>query len=135
VPDLPEEQVFVDLPLTGDYRWATQWITFLWKEGMLSECNQDPMAFCPNAPISRLDSIMLMLRVMYGIEYSPPSIAGFFSDTSVRWGETKWIEAAYQLESLNPCRGTYRMRFCPYATINRGEAAAMIVHGLGLAIP
>jgi hypothetical protein len=135
IPNSPQEQVFVDLPLMGNYSWATPWITVLWQEGMLSECNQDPLAFCPNAPISRVDSIMLMLRVMYGMEYNPPSAQGLFSDISVRWEETKWIEAAHQLELLNPCRGTYRMRFCPYATINRGEAAAMIVHGLGLAIP
>jgi hypothetical protein len=134
-PTVPEQQIFIDLPLTGEYSWATSWVMTLWQDGYLSECDEDPLRFCPDDPISRVDSIILMLRIKYGLWYTPPSALGQFADVSLRWEEAKWIEAAYDEGLLEPCRTSYRMRFCPYGTISRGEAAAMISRALNLVSP
>jgi hypothetical protein len=134
-PEVPEQQIFADLPLTGEYSWATPWVMTLWQDGYLFECNHDPLRFCPDDPISRVDSIILMLRIKYGLWYTPPSARGQFADVSLRWEEAKWIEAAYDEGLLEPCTASYRMRFCPYGTINRGEAAAMISRALNLVTP
>jgi len=133
--NLPEEQNFVDLSLSGDYNWAAPWIAALKENGYLSGCAREPFLFCPSVPISRVDIIVLMLRILYGPDFSPPSATGIFSDVSIRWEETKWIEVAYQLELLEPCKTTERMRFCPYGIISRGEAAVMVAHALGLSKP
>ncbi|OGO18732.1 MAG: hypothetical protein A2Z14_09575 [Chloroflexi bacterium RBG_16_48_8] len=134
-PPIPEQQLFIDMPLMGDDSWATPWAVALWQDGYLSECGRDPLRFCPNAAISRVESLILMLRVRYGLHYTPPSAEGLFSDVSLRWEETKWIEAAYYQGLLGPCKTTVRMRFCPYGTISRGEAAAMITRALNLVTP
>jgi hypothetical protein len=134
-PDLPDQQVFVDLPSMGDGSWATPWAVALWQDGFLSECDHDPLRFCPDAPLSRVDSVILMLRARYGALYIPSPAVGLFADVALRWGEAKWIEAAYDEELLEPCKTSYRMRFCPYGNISRGEAAAMVVHALNSIAP
>jgi hypothetical protein len=132
---LPKEQGFVDLSLSGDYSWAAPWAAALKENGYLSGCAREPILFCPGVPLARVDSIILMLRTIYGPSFSPPAAVGLFSDVSIRWEETRWIEMAYQLELLEPCKRTERMRFCPYGTITRGEVAAMVVRSLGLDLP
>ena len=126
---------FIDLSLSSDYSWAAPWAAALSENGYLSGCAREPYLFCPSTPISRVDSLILMLRTLYGPTFSPPPATGIFSDISIRWEETRWIEIAYQLELLQPCKTTQRMRFCPYATITRGEVAAMVARALGLDRP
>jgi hypothetical protein len=135
VPALPEQQVFLDLPLMGEDSWATPWAVKLWQDGYLSECAHDPLRFCPNAYASRVESVMLMLRFVYGLQYTPPSSGGFFANIILRWEEARWIEAAYKQGLLEPCRTTYQMRFCLSGTISRGEAAAMITRALNMITP
>jgi hypothetical protein len=134
-PDLPEKQIFMDLPLTGGGSWATSWAVKLWQEGYFSECDDDPLNFCPDVPLSRVDSVILILRIKYGLWYSPPSARGLFADVSLRWEEAKWIEAAYNEGLLEPCMTYDRMRICPYGTISRAEAAAMVTEALNLVSP
>jgi hypothetical protein len=126
---------FIDLSLSSDYSWAAPWAAALSENDYLSGCAREPYLFCPSTPISRVDSLILMLRTLYGPTFSPPPATGIFSDISIRWEETRWIEIAYQLELLQPCKTTQRMRFCPYATITRGEVAAMVARALGLDRP
>ena len=134
-PTASEEQGFADLSLSGDFSWAAPWAAALKENGYLSGCAREPILFCPAVPLSRVDSIILMLRTIYGANFSPPPAVGKFSDVSIRWEETAWIEVAYQLELLEPCKTTERMRFCPYGAITRGEVAAMVVRALGLMKP
>lgn len=134
-PELPEQQIFVDLPLVGEGSWATPWAVTLWQDGYLRECGRDPLRFCPDAPISRVESVILLLRTMFGLKYTPVAAKGLFADVSLRWEEADWIEVAYDQELLEPCKTSYRMRFCPYGTISRGEAAAMIIRALDLISP
>jgi hypothetical protein len=134
VPDSPSEQVFVDMPLSGDYDWATPWATALWLDGYVSGCALDPLSYCPGDALPRVDSVVLVLRSIHGADYVPPAPEGVFADLSVRNWEAKWAEAAHGEGLLEPCNATERMRFCPYGTLSRGEAAAMIVNALGLAI-
>jgi hypothetical protein len=122
---------FADLTRSGDYSWAAPWANALKENGYLSGCARGPFLFCPELTLSRIDSIILMLRTLYGADFSPPPATGIFSDVSVRWEETRWIEVAHRLELLEPCKPTERIRFCPYSVITRGEVAAMVARSLG----
>jgi hypothetical protein len=129
------DQIFADLSFSGDYSWAAPWAAALKENGYLSGCAREPILFCPGVPLARVDSIILILRTIYGANFSPPAATGIFSDMSIHWEETRWVEVAYQLELLEPCKSTERLRFCPYGTITRGEVAALVVHALGLVRP
>jgi hypothetical protein len=135
VLDMPSEQVFVDLPLIGEDSWATPWATALLLNGFVSGCSEQPLEFCPRAFMPRVDIAVLALRLKYGPDYRPPLPKGIFRDVSTRWWGSAWVEAAYEEGYLAPCDTINGIRFCPYGTLSRGEAAKILVQSLGLTLP
>jgi len=129
-PAMPDIQVFTDLPLSGGFSWSTPWATTLWQEKYNAACFEDPLMYCPEKEMTRLDAIVLMLQHRYGQNFVPPPAEGIFSDISIHWWGTSWIELAYKLEIAGPCRTESRMRFCPYGTLTRGEAADLVARYL-----
>lgn len=133
--DKPSEQVFSDLPLIGEFGWATPWADALFRDGYLSGCATQPLKFCPKAFMPRLEIAKIALQIKYGADYLPPEPQGIFSDISNRWWGTAWAEAAYAQGLLKPCAIIQGVRICPYGQISRGEVAWIIVQSLGLAAP
>lgn len=133
--DVPSEQVFVDLPLVGEYSWATPWANALLRDGFVSGCSEQPAQFCPKTLMPRADVAVLALRIKYGADYRPPLPKGIFNDISARWWGSGWMEAAYAEGLLLPCDTMNGVRICPYGTLSRGEAAKILVQSLGMTLP
>lgn len=129
-PPMPGTQIFGDLPLSGGFSWSTPWATTLWRESYNAACSENPLLYCPEKNMTRLDAVVLMLQHRYGQDFVPPPPQGIFSDISIHWWGTSWIELVYNLDIIGPCRREPRMRFCPYGTLTRGEAADLVARYL-----
>ena len=134
-PDSTDQANFADLSPTGEFSWAAPWATQLWQGGFISPCLQEPSKFCPDSPITRLDSVLITLRWIFGPEYVPTQPEGLFSDVSIHWWGTAWMEEAYTLGILGSCQDEGALQSCPYEALSRAEAAAMVVRLLGIEIP
>ncbi|NIM93165.1 MAG: DUF4091 domain-containing protein [Anaerolineales bacterium] len=133
--DSAETQVFTDVPLNGGYSWVEPYASMLWKDGYMSRCSKDPNNFCPNAPMTRVDAVVVLLKLLFGPEHVPPDPLSIFSDVSDRWWEAGWIEEVYEMGILSPCRTSPSVRFCPFSPISRGQAAHLLFRALALAMP
>jgi hypothetical protein len=129
-PAMPGNQLFLDLPLSGGFSWSVPWATGLIEAGYDVSCSTIPSLFCPEKEISRLDAVIVMLQARYGTNYIPPQPEGLFSDISLHWWGSGWMEAAYRLDILEPCQDQPRLRSCPFGDLTRGEAASMVVRAL-----
>lgn len=133
-PDIPDQANFTDLSPTGEFSWATPWATQLWQAGFMRPCLQQPSKFCPDNPLTRLDSVLITLRWIFGPDYVPTTAEGLFSDVSIHWWGAGWMEEAYTLGILGPCQKDGALQSCPYEAMSRAEAAAMVVRILGLEV-
>jgi hypothetical protein len=131
-PDLPGDEAFFDLASSGEMSWATPWAVQMSQGGFLNPCHTETLKFCPDTPMSRLDSVLITLRWIYGQEYVPPKARGLFADISVHWWGAGWMEKAYTMGVLGYCENGGALRSCPYDSISRAEAAAMVVRLLGI---
>ena len=85
--------------------------------------------------MTRLDSVLVTLRWLYGQDYVPPAAKGTFADISTHWWGTGWMEEAYRMGILGYCENSGALRSCPYEPLSRAEAAAMVVRLLGIELP
>lgn len=121
-----------------------QWAEGLYQSGMTSGCQADPLMFCPNQELTRLEAVTFALRLKYniydnqghlGFAYTPPNASGaVFADmTDAGYYGTAWAEAAYANHLLPACgfRGDKPL-FCPNETVTRAWAAYIIVEAKNL---
>lgn len=67
---LPEEQtrtqhsIFVDLPdaMKEGTHWMVEWIETAFRNGIVSECGQRPLRYCPQRPLTRAELAIFSLR-------------------------------------------------------------------------
>lgn len=133
-PDQPSAERFLDLNNSGEMSWATPWAVQLSQGGFLNPCHVETSKFCPDAPMSRLDTVLITLRWIYGQDYVPPEAQGLFADISIHWWGAGWMEEAYTMGILGHCQHGGVLRSCPYESISRGEAAGMVVRLLGIEV-
>jgi hypothetical protein len=131
-PDIQDTADFEDLSPSGNHSWAAPWAFQLWQGGFLDPCLNESLKFCPDNPMTRLDSVQITLRWIFGPNYVPPEAKGLFTDISIHWWGTGWMEEANMMGILGHCENSGALRSCPYASLTRGEAAAMVVRLLGL---
>jgi hypothetical protein len=134
-PDQPDDENFFDLTSSGGMSWATPWAVQLWRGGFLNPCLIESSKFCPDSPLTRLDSVLITLRWIYGQDHVPPEAKGLFADISIHWWGASWMEQAYTMGILGYCKNDGLMRSCPYESLSRAEAAAMVVRLLGTDLP
>ena len=81
-PQDPTEKVFMDVPLDA---WYADWVHQLWEDGYTSGCGTDPLIYCPYEGHTRAEGCVFFLRMMYGVDYEPPSPQGIFTDVTLDW--------------------------------------------------
>jgi len=116
---------FLDVP-TG--YWAASWIDRLVDDGVSAGCG--PLLFCPEAPVTRAQAAVFLLRAKNGSAYAPPPASGtVFLDVPATAFAAAWIEAIAAAGITGGCGGG---NFCPAAVVSRAQAAVFLVKAFNL---
>lgn len=116
--------VFTDVPAGSSF---ADWIERFAAEGITSGCGVG--RFCPDAPVTRDQMAVFLLRGKKGGPYSPPSAEGLFSDVGAAAPFARWIEELAREGVALGCGGG---GYCPSLTVSRGQMAAFLVRAFGL---
>jgi hypothetical protein len=94
--------------------------------------------YCPDAPVTRAQMAVLILRAWLGPDYQPPAATGdVFSDVAGDDFAAAWIEDLYARGITSGC-GTNPLRYCPNASVSRRQMAVFLLrteHGEDYAPP
>jgi len=125
---------FFDVPLNY---WAWSWIERIYADGITTGCGASPLIYCPEAPVSRAQMAIFLLRSEhYGTAYTPPAATGtVFTDVPASAFAADWIEA---LKAENITTGCTATTYCPDADVTRAQMAVFLLraeHGGAYAPP
>lgn len=109
--------------------WAEDWIEALKNDGITSGCAAD--LYCPEAPVTRAQMAVFLLRAKYGSSYNPPSVgAGTgFGDVPTGYWAAAWIK---QLVAEGITSGCGSGNYCPEAPVSRAQMAVFLVKTFNL---
>ncbi len=122
--DLPKPPIHLDdvLPCSPEGPFILQ----LASEGLTVGCGID--VFCPDAPNTRAQGAVFILKAVHGSAYEPPPATGtVFSDVPAGAFAADFIE---QLAAEGLTVGCGGGLFCPDNPLTRGQAAAYIAQSL-----
>ena len=126
VPPAGSGAVFADVP-PGTF--AVDWIEDLADTGITAGC--DAALFCPNAPVTRAQMAVFLLKARHGTHFVPPPAAGVFSDVPVSSPFAPWIE---QLAAEGITVGCGGGDYCPDSANTRAQMAAFLAATFGLTL-
>jgi hypothetical protein len=117
---------FGDVPFNY---WAAAWIKQLAAEGITGGCGAN--TYCPEAPVTRAQMAIFLLRSKHGAAYTPPAVGtstGFTDVPSTYWAAA-WIKQLVAEGITSGCgTGTY----CPEAPVTRAQMAVFLVRTFNL---
>jgi hypothetical protein len=61
--------------------------------------------------------------------------AQIFNDVPLDVWYARWVNAAYHAGIIQPCSEAPNLQFCPNKALTRAEAAYMLAHAKGWAMP
>jgi mannan endo-1,4-beta-mannosidase len=123
VPPAPDG-LYGDVPTN---HWAACWIEHLTGLGIAAGCGGGN--FCPDAPVSRAETAVFLLRARHGAGYVPPAAVGRFADVPPSYWAAAWIERFAAEGITSGCSAT---AYCPDATLTRAQMAVFLVKAFGL---
>jgi hypothetical protein len=129
--DVTEGTSFSDV--AGDY-WAAAWIEQLYQDDLTDGCSQSPLAFCPNAKVSRAEMAKFLLTAIHADDpdYEPDAVVGSsFADISSDYWAIDWVEALYDAGVTTGCSQT-PLNYCPESNVTRAEMAVFLVRAFEL---
>jgi hypothetical protein len=107
------------------YHWCRPWVNNLVKWGITAGCA--PYQYCPDAPLTRAQIAIFLLRSMNGAGYVPPPATGVvFSDVPADAFAAAWIEQLAFLGITEGCASEPRM-YCPDQPIIRDDMAVFLL--------
>jgi subtilisin-like proprotein convertase family protein len=120
---LKRTAIFEDVPLTY---WANDFIERLYYAGVTGGCSATPFNYCPDAPVTRAQMAVFLLRGIHGSAYVPPAVgAGTnFTDVPVGYWADKWIK---QLAAEGITSGCGAGIYCPEANVSRAQMAVFLL--------
>jgi hypothetical protein len=121
VPPPPGGQIFNDVP-PGSF--AEEWIAELAGLGITAGCGNGN--YCPDAPVTRAEMAVFLLKTLLGSGYVPLQATGIFSDVPSDNFAIDWIEDLY-LRGITAGCGTGPLRYCPDQAVPREQMATFIV--------
>jgi hypothetical protein len=109
--------------------WAAAWIKQLAAEGITAGCGNGN--YCPNAPVTRAEMSVFLLRASHGASYSPPAVGAStgFGDVATTYWAAAWIK---QLAAEGITAGCGNGNYCPNASVTRAEMAVFLVRTFNL---
>ena len=122
--------IFTDVGV-GDF--AAAWIEELYNLGVTGGCGNG--MFCPDAPVTRAQMAVLLLKTEFGAGFVPDSCAGVFADVpcpaTPEFPFSDWIERLYADDITSGCNISPLM-YCPNNQNTRGEMAVFVMKTFGL---
>jgi len=125
-PPAPSGTVFGDVPADG---FAAAYIEQLAALGVTGGCGFGN--YCPNAPVTRAQMAVFLLKTSLGETYVPPPATGVFADVPVGSFAAAWIEDLYARGVTAGCN-LVPLLYCPESPNTRGQMAVFIVRTFGL---
>ena len=112
---------FNDVPCTD---WAAGWIQTLKNRGMVLGCNPPYYTmFCPNLDATRAEIAAIVIRYLYGENFSYSTTPYYTDVSSLHWA-FKYIQKAYEVGIMTGYGdGTFR----PDVYTTRAQAATVVV--------
>ena len=121
---------FADVP---DSSLFYPFVENLFHHGVTAGCGA---LFCADAPVTRAQMAVFLLKGKFGADYVPPPATGtVFDDVAAGDFAAAWIE---QLANLQITGGCDAANFCPTAPVTRAEMAVLILkseHGFAYTPP
>ena len=117
-------------PTFGDItgHWAEDWIEALKADGITGGCGSGN--YCPDAPVTRAQMAIFLLRSKHGVAYNPPSATGsVFGDVPAGYWAADWIE---RLATEGITAGCGSGNYCPENPVTRAQMAVFLVKTFGL---
>ncbi len=109
----------------GTNYWAYSWIETLAANNITGGCGVG--LYCPEAPVTRAQMAIFILRGIHGSAYTPPAATGtVFTDVPSSYWAAAWIE---QLASEGITGGCGGGNYCPDANITRAQMAIFLLRG------
>jgi IPT/TIG domain/S-layer homology domain len=105
------------------------WIEELFAEGITGGCGGGD--YCPNAPVTRAQMAVFLLKTAYGSGYTPPPCTGIFADVACPSLFADWIEKLYHQGVTGGC-GTNPLIYCPASSVTRGQMAVFLTKEFAL---
>jgi len=117
---------FGDVPTTY---WAAAWIKQLAAEGITGGCGSGN--YCPEAPATRAQMAVFLLRSKYGAAYAPPDAGAStgFGDVPPDYWAAPWIK---QLVAEGITAGCGTGTYCPESPVTRAQMAVFLVKTFNL---
>ncbi len=119
--------VFADVPCPGGF--AVDWIEQLHAEAITSGCGNND--YCPDAPVTRAQMAVVLLKTLLGAAYVPPTATGIFGDVPVGAFAADWIEDLYARGVTGGCQAS-PLLYCPNHPNTRGQMAVFLTKAFGL---
>ena len=109
--------------------WAGAWIKQLVIEGITAGCGTGN--YCPEAPVTRAQMAVFLLRSKYGASYAPPDVgtSSGFSDVPTSYWAAAWIK---QLVVEGITAGCGANTYCPESPVTRAQMAIFLVKTFNL---
>jgi uncharacterized repeat protein (TIGR03803 family) len=111
--------VFGDVPCPSLF---ANWIEQLAAEGITAGCGGGN--YCPDAPVTRAQMSVFLLKAKHGASYAPPACAGVFGDVACPSLFAEWIEQLSAEQITGGCGGG---NFCPDNPNTRAQMSAFLV--------
>jgi hypothetical protein len=119
--------VFPDVPCPGAF--AVDWIEQLHTEGVTTGCGGGN--YCPDAPVTRAQMAVFLLKTLLGASYVPPVATGIFGDVPVGAFAADWIEDLYGRAITGGCQAS-PLLYCPNNPNTRGQMSVFLTKTFGL---
>ena len=119
----PVANMFLDVPLSSLLRRPIEGIA---QQGITNGCGS--RMFCPEAPVTRDQMAILLLRASHGMAYDPGTASGtVFADVKKSNFAAAFIE---QLSAEGITSGCGAGIYCPALTLTRAPVAKFLLKGL-----
>src|SRR6185295_13544405 len=125
-PDIGADELrvtFADVPRS---HWAWSFVETVYANGVAGGCATNPPRFCPDAPVTRAQVAVFLLRAREGSSYLPPPAAGVFQDVPASDPFARWVEELARRRITGGC-GVNPPRYCPGQPVTRAQSAPFLL--------
>ena len=122
-PPPPVDPIFPDVPADA---FAAAWIDELAGLQITAGCGDGSGNYCPDAPVTRGQMAVFLLKTLLGFDHVPPPPTGIFADVPSDYFSIDWIEDLYNRNITAGCNFG-PLRYCPDDAVPREQMATFLV--------
>jgi hypothetical protein len=118
-------QVFADVPIGY---WAKAYVEALYRAGVTGGCSTTPLNYCPEAPVTREQMAVFLLKASQGAGFTPaPCTTAPFGDVPCSSAFASWIQQLVTQGITSGCGGG---NYCPGDPVTREQMAVFLLKTL-----